>query len=1012
VFSPDVHYCFILRIFFGFKMTCRDCTMTKLLRRAVALTLVAVMSLASIPLGGSLSSSLQAQEEDQVALIMEQMSSAAKVGQLFLVTFPGSEVTEDSAVAELISEYHVGGVVLRQENGNIVNEGDTPTQVATLVTQLQETAWQTTHPVTGTVSDPFVPLLIAVDQEGNGVPFTSIVNGVTPLPSQMALGATWNVSHTATVGEIVGRELGAVGVNVLLGPSLDVLEDPRPASSGDLGVRTFGGEPFWVGQMGKAYIRGVHLGAEGRMAVVAKHFPGLGSSDRSLDEELSTVQRTLEKLKQVDLAPFFAVAQARDPLSRPDGILVSHIRFQGLEGGRFITTSPISVDSNVLQQLLALPEMSTWREAGGVTLSDELGLRALRRFYAPGEQSFNGRRIAQDAFLAGNDLLFLSHFSLNDEWEDQMANVGSTITFFREKYASEPSFQKQVDEAVARILRLKLSLSDGTFSLARARPDVESASQAIEPDIEAVSSIARDAITLLSPPSPDLVPSPPTREDRIVIFTDARESRPCATCEPVPYIDRRTLQETIVQFYGPDATGQVDPQLISSFTFDQLETYLGAPAAPPTVTLSTAEIVTPTPVPPSPVGVALENADWVVFGMLNPQRGTPQSDVVNRFLAERADALRDPHVVVMAFDAPYCLDATEISKLSAYYAAYSHLTLFVRTSVRALFGEFVPQGDPPVTVTGISYDLLIRTSPDPEQTIPIYYSVSKPVREGEGTPVPSEQEEPAAQPTEEGQPAAEPTQEGQPTAEPRLEKGDQLRLHTGEILDHNGHAVPDGTPVQFVFDYPQEGLEQSVLATTRNGIAEATLTLDRTGRLDISVQADPVPRKVALQITIQEGGPATIVTPTPSPTPIPTPTSTPKPTPTPTREPPPSPTPVVTSEPAIEEPEPSPKQEARILDLALALVGALVVGSSGYYAMRLGDRTVTRALRVALWCIIGGLALYVIYVLGLSYLGGGGLSFLDGRGETWAAGGAALVGSAITLLLAWLVDQRKWSGKL
>jgi hypothetical protein len=121
---------------------------------------------------------------------------------------------------------------------------------------------------------------------------------------------------------------------------------------------------------------------------------------------------------------------------------------------------------------------------------------------------------------------------------------------------------------------------------------------------------------------------------------------------------------------------------------------------------------------------------------------------------------------------------------------------------------------------------------------------------------------------------------------------------------------------------------------------------------------------------------------------------------------------VVTSEPAIEEPEPSPKQEARILDLALALVGALVVGSSGYYAMRLGDRTVTRALRVALWCIIGGLALYVIYVLGLSYLGGGGLSFLDGRGETWAAGGAALVGSAITLLLAWLVDQRKWSGKL
>jgi beta-N-acetylhexosaminidase len=390
--------------------------------------------------------------------------------------------------------------------------------------------------------------------------------------------------------------------------------------------------------------------------------------------------------------------------------------------------------------------------------------------------------------------------------------------------------------------------------------------------------------------------------------------------------------------------------------------------------------------------------------MLNPARGLPQSDVVNRFLAERADALQDPHVVVMAYNAPYCLDATEISKLSAYYAAYSHLPLFVRTSVRALFGEFVPQGAPPVTVTGISYDLLVQTSPDPEQTIPVYYSVSKPVREGEGTPV--AEEEPTAEPTQEGQPTAEPTQEGESAAEPRLEEGDQLRLRTGEIVDHNGNPVPDGTPVQFVFDYPQEGLEQSVLATTWNGIAEATLTLDRVGRLDISVQADPVPRRIALQIAIQEGGPATIVTPTPSPTPIPTPTSTPTPTPTPTPEPSPSPTPVVTTEPVTEEPEPPPKQEVHLLDLMMALTSVAVVGSSGYYAMRRGDRTVSRSLRVALWSIVGGLALYLVYVLGLSYLG-----LFDGRGGLWAAGGATLIGGSVALLLTWFVDRRRWPEK-
>jgi len=996
--------------------------MKGVVRRLALLFLVVAIGLGPVSTFG-----VHAQEEDEVARLMERMSSAARVGQLFMVTFPGAEVTEDDAIAELIRDYHVGGVVLKPENGNIVNTGQTPEQVATLATQLQETTWQATRAVTDTVSDPFIPLFVAVRQEGNGMPYTSIVSGTTPLPSQMALGATWDISHTIRVGQIVGQELEAMGINMLLGPSLDVVETPRPASSGDLGVRTFGGEPFWVGQMGKAYIRGVHEGGEGRVAVVAKHFPGLGSSDRALDEEVSTVQRTLEKLKQVDLAPFFAVAQAQDPLARPEGIMVSHIRFQGLGGGRFITTLPISVDSNMLQQFLTLPEMSSWRAGGGVTLSDALGLRALRRFYAPGEQTFNSRRIAQDAFLAGNDLLFLSHFALTDDWVDQVANMKSTITFFREKYESEPSFQRQVDEAVARILRLKLSLYGETFSLQGARSDIRLVREGLQPDVEAASAIARDAITLLSPPSPDLVPAPPTREDRIVIFTDAREGQPCAACEPVPYIDPRMIEETIVQFYGPQATGQVAPALISSFTFSELETYLNAPLPPPP---------SPTPLPPGDesdtdsaeatatlapptVGSLLQDVDWVILAMLNPNNGPPQADVVNRFLAERVDALQDPHVVVMAYDVPYCLDATEISKLSAYYATYSHLTPFVKASVRALFGEFAPPGRPPVSVGGINYDLRSQTAPDPEQTIPVAYSVIKPTGE-EGTPIPSEGEpvtgEPTAEPTGEGEPTAEATSEGQPTAEgpapeARLERGDQLRLYTGKIVDHNGHMVPDGTAVRFIFDYPQEGLEQSILATTRDGVAEAALTLDRTGRLDISVQADPVPRQVALQITIQEGGAATIVTPTPSSTPVPTVTPSPTVTPTPTpdggatvtaAQSPAGPTapPSETGEGELRLPA---ERSVRFWDFLIALLGAVVVAGSAYYAMRLGDRTVSRALRVALWCLIGGLAIYLIYAVGFSYFGVFGRSR-----EAWVAGGAALIGSSIALLFAWLVDWQKW----
>jgi beta-N-acetylhexosaminidase len=57
--------------------------------------------------------------------------------------------------------------------------------------------------------------------------------------------------------------------------------------------------------MGKAYISGLHTGSKSRMVVIAKHFPGRGSSDRSPEEEVATVRKSLEQLKQIELPPFF-----------------------------------------------------------------------------------------------------------------------------------------------------------------------------------------------------------------------------------------------------------------------------------------------------------------------------------------------------------------------------------------------------------------------------------------------------------------------------------------------------------------------------------------------------------------------------------------------------------------------------------------------------------------------------------------------------------------------------------
>jgi beta-N-acetylhexosaminidase len=686
------------------------------------------------------------------------------------------------------------------------------------------------------------------------------------------------------------------------------------------------------------------------------------------------VQRTLEKLQEIDLAPFSAVAQAEDPLARPDGVLVSHIRFRGLEG-----TRPVSVDSQVLARLLALPELTGWREQGGVTVSDELGARALRRFYDPAEESFNSRHIARDAFLAGNDLLLLSQFALSDDWQSQVTNVKSTITFFRERYESDPSFQAAVDAAVARILRLKLALYNGTPELALAPPDVEMDDAQTELYREALSAMGHDAVTLLFPSSPDQVPPPPTFADTIVIFTDDRRGQACATCAPTSYVDPFALRDTILRLYGPDATGQIDPALVTSFTYTQLEEYMNTPSVLPTP--SPPETEDATPVPLHPIEQALQNANWIVFAMLDPTGDRPQSGVVRRFLAERADALRAPHIVVLAYDAPYYLDATEINKLSAYYVVYSRIESFIEASVRALFSEFAPVGAPPVSVTGINYDLLTQTSPDPDQTITLHYYV------GESS--------------ENGQPTPEPPAEGEITpTPPQPQIGDELTLRTDAIMDHNGHPVPDGTLVQFIFNYPREGLEHSNLETTQGGVAETTVMLDRTGQLDISIQTDPVPRKVVLQITIPEGAPVTFSTPTPPPTP--TPTQTPSPTPTLIPTPVPVESPVPTPEVTVREmpEEPPPAREGSLVDLVLALVGVLITGGIGYYVVRLNNGPVSGGLRVALWSSIVGLTLYLLYALRVP-----GTVWLREQGGTLAAGWAALLGGIVPLVIAGIANQ-------
>ncbi len=816
------------------------------LRRFVSLMLLVFMLVAFYyPANVRATGTTQTNDPAAKALeMLANMTPEERVGQLFLVTFTGATANPDSQIIDLIANYHVGGVVLQAGNDNYVATPGTVSGAYQLIDELQSADWRisqgipesTATGVPTTQSTPistpsnYIPLFIGISQAGDGFPNDQILHGLTPLPDLMALGATWNTGLAEQVGALAGKELSSIGFNLYFGPSLDVLESPGSTLGNGLGASAFGGDPYWVGAMGSAYITGLHTGSNERLMVIANHFPGRGSADRPSGEEPATVRKSLEQLKQIELAPYFSVTgNALSTESTADGLLVSHIRYQGFQGNIRSTTRPVSFDPQALSQILSLPAFSTWRTAGGLMVSDDLGSQTVRRFYDPGGQSFLARLVARDALLAGNDLLFMGNIVSSDA-PDNYTTVIRAIEFFAQKYREDPAFAQRVDDAGVRILTAKYRLY-GDFSPTIVRPPVEGLAN-LDKSQELTFEVARESATLLSPSLVDMstvLPSPPAFGDRIVFLTDTRRGSQCSTCEEDPMLASDSLQNVILRLYGPSAGGQVRADRLISYTF----TSLGAILEGGTGDLELENY--------------LRQADWVVINMLDAEPGESQTTLLRRFLSERQDLLLDKRIVVFAFNAPYYLDPTDISKLTAYYCLYSKSAPFVEVAARLLFQELSPIGSLPVSVPGIGYDLFTATTPDPNQVIGLSRDLP-----------------PVLISTAPATPDVTPT--------PSFRVGDTVSVRTSLILDHNGHPVPDGTGVRFNIQLSREGgVVQQIDAATVQGVARASFSIDRPGLLEIRAESDPALTSVVMQLDVSaEGLSVTIVAPTPNITPSPT----------------------------------------------------------------------------------------------------------------------------------------------
>jgi beta-N-acetylhexosaminidase len=107
--------------------------------------------------------------------ILATMSTEEKVGQLMIVGFGGTSV--DATIKHWVRDRRVGGVALFSRN----------------IVDLEQTARFTR--ALAELTDDYVPIFIALDQEGGNV--VRVKDGAMLLPGNMALGATRSPTRTS-----------------------------------------------------------------------------------------------------------------------------------------------------------------------------------------------------------------------------------------------------------------------------------------------------------------------------------------------------------------------------------------------------------------------------------------------------------------------------------------------------------------------------------------------------------------------------------------------------------------------------------------------------------------------------------------------------------------------------------------------------------------------------------------------------------------------------------------------
>lgn len=306
--------------------------------------------------------SFEENEEVNVESLLDEMTLDEKVGQLFMVraygVFSNDRNLDYLRLKELITDYHVGGVIFFQ--GDVYGQ-------AVRNNELQKIAKY--------------PLWIAQDMEFGAA---MRIDGTTRFTPAMGIAATGNSYNAYLKGKITAHEAKAVGVHQIYAPVLDVNNNPNNPV---INVRSYSADPVMVAEYGEEFMKGVQ---SEDLISTGKHFPGHGDTETDSHLALPTITHDYARLDSVELAPF------RQSINEGmQSIMSAHISFPNISENEGL---PGTLDPSILNKIL-IDSLSF----NGLIVTDGLEMQGIAAHYSPGQAVIKALQAGADQMLVSTD---------------------------------------------------------------------------------------------------------------------------------------------------------------------------------------------------------------------------------------------------------------------------------------------------------------------------------------------------------------------------------------------------------------------------------------------------------------------------------------------------------------------------------------------------------------------------------------------------------------------------------